>query len=206
MILPDALRDVTLGPKVLEIGPGPGFTTDVLRKLVEHLTVVEVDPDLADALSERLLGTNVEVVRGDATAVLDLPDQSFTGAASFHMLHHIDTVEAQDRAMSELARVLKDGGVLVAADGVESEASRAFHEGDIYNPIDPGGLERRLRSAGFSAATVGTHDLFGWFSARLPSETPRDHDRTIARAWAALKKAGGAGREQRARIASPLGP
>lgn len=161
MVLPDVLRDASLGPRVLEIGPGPGFTTDVLRKMVEHLTVVEVDPDLADGLSERLLGTNVKVVRGDATA-LDLPDQSFTGAASFHMLHHIETVEAQDRAMSELARVLEDGGVLVAADGVESEASRAFHEGDTYNPIDPDDLERRLRSAGFSSATVGTHDL-GWF-------------------------------------------
>jgi len=130
MILPDALRNATLGPKVIEIGPGPRVTTDALRSLVEKLTVVEINADLADALARRLAGTNVNVVRGDATS-LDMADNTFTGAASFHMFHHIATAEAQNQALSEIARVLQPGGKLVAADGIESEGSRAFHEGDI---------------------------------------------------------------------------
>jgi len=32
---------------VSEIGPGPGFTTDVLRQRVAHLTAVEIDDVLA---------------------------------------------------------------------------------------------------------------------------------------------------------------
>lgn len=167
MIMPDALRHADLGSDIIEIGPGPGFTTDVLRTLTDQLTAVEVGPELAAALEQRLRGSNVEVVLGDATA-LDLPDDRFTGAASFHMLHHIPTAEAQDKAFAELARVLTGGGVLVAADGVRSDASRAFHQDDTYNPIDPEALGQRLESVGFTSIDVQRHDL-GWFCTGVAS-------------------------------------
>ncbi len=159
-ILPRALRDVDLGPVVVEIGPGPGFTTDVLRTKVDHLTAVELDPDLAVALAARLAGTNVDVVQGDASA-LEFPDARFSGAASFHMLHHIEPDDAQDRVFCELARVLRPGGAFVAADGMENEGTRAFHNDDVYNPIEPEDLRRRLTDAGFSDIEIGVYDL-GW--------------------------------------------
>ncbi len=46
-ILPVALQGVALGDDAIEIGPGPGFTTDVLRTLTRHLTAVEIDEGLA---------------------------------------------------------------------------------------------------------------------------------------------------------------
>jgi SAM-dependent methyltransferase len=159
-ILPVALRGVELGDDAIEIGPGPGFTTDVLRTMTSHLTAIELDEGLAASLARRLAGGNVDVVVGDATA-LDFAAESFTGAASFHMLHHIAPAAAQDRTFAELARVLVPGGVLVAADGTYSEGSAAFHEGDTYNPIDPGELEGRLAAAGFGTVEVRTYDL-GW--------------------------------------------
>ena len=159
-ILPRALRDVDLGPTVLEIGPGPGFTTDVLMARVDHLTAVELDPDLAASLEARLAGTNVDVVLGDATS-LPFPDDHFSGAASFHMLHHIAPDEEQKAVLAELARVLVPSGTLVAADGIENEATRAFHEDDVYNPIDPEDLARWLDQAGFSAVEIAVYDL-GW--------------------------------------------
>ncbi len=167
-VLPVVLRDVDLGDDLLEIGPGPGLTTDVLRRRVDHLTAVEFDADLARALAERLSGTNVEVVEGDATA-LDFADSRFSAAASFHMLHHVEGDDRQDAVFGELARVLRPRGVLVAADGVEDEGTRAFHAEDVYNPIDPDGLADRLRRAGFDEVTVGRHDL-GWYcAARTPA-------------------------------------
>jgi SAM-dependent methyltransferase len=159
-ILPVALRDVELGDEAIEIGPGPGFTTDVLRTKTAHLTAVEVDEGLGTALARRLAGGNVDVVIGDATA-LEFAADRFTGAASFHMLHHIAPAEAQDRAFAELARVLVPGAVLVAADGVYSEGSAAFHEDDTYNPIAPEELEGRLTAVGFGSVRVHIHDL-GW--------------------------------------------
>ncbi len=159
-ILPSALDGAHLGANVIEIGPGPGFTTDVLRTVTTHLTAVELDVALATSLAERLAATNVDVVVGDATA-LDFPDDTFTGAASFHMLHHIATADAQDRVFAELRRVLAPGSELVAADGVFNEATLAFHAGDIYNPIDPDRLEDRLAAAGFTSIEIRIHDL-GW--------------------------------------------
>ena len=160
MILPVALREVELGDDALEIGPGPGFTTDILRTKTARLTAVELDEGLAARLAGRLDGENVDVVVGDAAA-LEFPDDRFTRAASFHMLHHIAPATAQDRVFAELARVLVPGGVLVAADGVYSEGSAVFHENDTYNPIDPDDLAARLGRAGFAQVDVRLHEL-GW--------------------------------------------
>ena len=92
---------------------------------------------------------------------MDLPSGRFTGAASFHMLHHIPTTAAQDAVFAELGRVLRPGGVLVAADGIENEATRQFHVDDVYNPIDPEGLHDRLRRAGFSSIDIRVYEI-GW--------------------------------------------
>ena len=92
LIFPYALGDVELGADVLEVGPGPGTTTDLLRGRLARLTAVEIDAGLAAALAERLAGTNVEVVQADATA-MPFPDGRFSSAVSFTMLHHVPTAE-----------------------------------------------------------------------------------------------------------------
>lgn len=166
-ILPWALTDIDLGPDVIEVGAGPGVTTDELRLGVERLTAVELDVDLAAALRARLAGTNVEVVQADATALPHDGDR-FSGAVSFTMLHHVPTVELQDRLFAELARVLAPAGVLVLSDSVGSDELRAFHAGDTYNPVDPTTLPARLANAGFSAIDVHANE-FGWMAhARKP--------------------------------------
>ena len=167
MVMPEAMRDVDLGDDVVEVGPGPGFTTDVLRTHAANVTAIEIDPALARALQDRLAGTNVEVIEGDATT-LDLPDDRFSGAASFNMLHHVPTTEAQDRIFAELARVLRADGVLLAVDSTPRDALDDFHKGDTYNPIDPDELMGRLTAAGFANVDVRLYDL-GWIcAARTP--------------------------------------
>jgi SAM-dependent methyltransferase len=82
------------------------------------------------------------------------------------MLHHIAASENQDLVLSELHRVLRQGGVLVAADGIYNEDSKALHEGDIYNPIDPDDLEHRLAYTGFSEIEVRRYE-FGWVATAV---------------------------------------
>jgi hypothetical protein len=77
------------------------------------------------------------------------------------MLHHIPTADAQDSVFAELARVLEPGGVLVAADGIENEATRQFDVDDIYNPIDPDTLHLRLHRAGFTSIETRVYEI-GW--------------------------------------------
>jgi SAM-dependent methyltransferase len=93
-ILPWAVGDLDLGDDVLEVGSGPGLTTDVLRRRVPRLTAVEIDPDLAGSLKERLRDSNVQVVHADATR-LPLESGRFSAAASFAMLHHVPSRELQ---------------------------------------------------------------------------------------------------------------
>ena len=161
MILPETLQGVELGDDVLEIGPGPGLTTDVLAARIARLIAVELDPALAASLAERLAGSNVEVLEGDAAA-LPFADDRFSGAASFHMLHHLASAAAQDRVFAELARVLVPGGVLVAADGLHAEGSALFGRLDEHHPLNPATLSGRLMQAGFVDVAVRPHDLGGW--------------------------------------------
>ncbi|MEO3757422.1 class I SAM-dependent methyltransferase [Mycobacterium sp. B14F4] len=168
VILPWALGDVDLGDDVLEVGPGYGATTDVLGASVAHLTAVEIDDDLAAMLRERFKGMpSIEIVNGDATR-LGFANQSLTGAACFTMLHHVPTVELQDRLFAEVARVLRPGAALVAGDSLGSDELASAHEGDTYNPVDPATLPARLEAAGFGDVQVKTND-YGWAAvARAP--------------------------------------
>jgi ubiquinone/menaquinone biosynthesis C-methylase UbiE len=161
VILPWALGDTDLGDDVLEVGPGYGATTDVLSAAVPRLTAVEIDEKLAAMLHERFADVpTVEIVNADATS-LDYPDERFTGAACFTMLHHVPTVALQDRLFGEIARVLQPGAALVASDSLRSDELEAHHVGDTYNPVDPASLLDRLTAAGFERIDVKTNP-YGW--------------------------------------------
>ena len=116
IILPWALDDTDLGDDVLEVGPGYGATTDVLSRAVPKLTSVEIDDELAAMLTDRFAEfPSVEIVNADATS-LSYDDDRFSGAACFTMLHHVPTIELQDRLFAEIARVLRPGGRAVIDD------------------------------------------------------------------------------------------
>ncbi|TML59785.1 MAG: class I SAM-dependent methyltransferase [Actinobacteria bacterium] len=167
IILPWALTEMELTDDVLEVGPGPGVTTDGLRRHVGRLTAVEADEELASALAARLAGTNVEVLHADAT---DLPfdDDRFTAAACFTMLHHVPSPELQDRLLAEVARVLRPGGVLVGIDSADTPEWRELHVGDVCVPVDPATLGERLARAGFADSQINTNEFGFRFSARVP--------------------------------------
>jgi SAM-dependent methyltransferase len=152
-LLPWTLRGVELGGDLLEIGPGPGMTTDLLRELNCRLTVLEIDAVAAATLRERLSGTNVRVVHGDGAA-MPFPDGSFSAVVAFTMLHHVPTVVAQDYLFSEAWRVLRPGGVFAGFDGVDSLLFRLIHLGDDYTPVNPKTLARRLERAGFTDRAI----------------------------------------------------
>jgi SAM-dependent methyltransferase len=167
-IVPWVLDGIELGDRVIEIGPGPGRTTDVLHGLVAELTVIELDPVLADALSVRFDGTNVTVVTGDASA-LPFDDGEFTAALSFTMLHHVPTPELQDRVVTELARVVLPGGWIAGEDSLPSGELRDFHDGDTYVPLDPDTLPDRLSAAGWQNVEVVTNDYATRFRGTAPA-------------------------------------
>ncbi len=161
------LAGADLGPNVLELGPGPGLTTDLLRRSVHHLTAIEIDSKAAESLGSRLHGSNVEVVAGDATA-MPFRDALFSAGVSFTMLHHVPSAELQDKLLREVWRVLQPGGVFVGSDSLQSWLMRLIHIGDTLVPVDPEAIGARLEAAGFEVLEVETDARAFRFRARRP--------------------------------------
>jgi SAM-dependent methyltransferase len=147
-VIPWVLEGLDPGADVLELGSGPGLTTDVLRERTARLTAVELDPRLAASLQERMKSTNVEVVETDATA-MPFPDGSFSAVLSFTMLHHVPSATLQDQLLAEAGRVLRPGGVFAGTDTAPGVLLRLAHIGDTRVPVDPATLSHRLETAGF---------------------------------------------------------
>ena len=166
-ILPWALEGVDLGDHAIEVGPGPGLTTDVLAGCVPNLTAVEIDHRLAASLRTRFAGTNVMVEEGDATA-MPFPDGSFTAAVCFTMLHHVPSAELQDRLLAEVRRVLRPGGTFAGSDSRASLLFTLAHIGDTMVLVDPGTFADRLATAGFEQIRIDAGKHAMRFQARVP--------------------------------------
>lgn len=160
-----------LGDDVLEVGPGPGLTTDLLRVRTARLTAVEQDAVLAEHLAPRLAGTNVEIVNRSA-ADTGFAAERFSAAACFAVLHHVEGPELQDEIFAEILRVLRPGRILVGSDGYDDEGTRAAHVDDVFVPVDPDRLPSRLEGIGFVGARVDRGDYDFRFCARKPVTPP----------------------------------
>ena len=151
------------------LGAGPGITSDLLRAQVEHLTLIEADPELAGSLRLRMRSTNVAVVSGDAAA-MPFPDAVFSGCAAYTMLHHVPSPELQDAVLREMWRVLRPGGEVAGSDSLPNAFMRLIHLGDTFVPVNPDSFAARLEAAGFEVIQVDrTSGLFR-FHARRPQE------------------------------------
>jgi ubiquinone/menaquinone biosynthesis C-methylase UbiE len=166
--LPWAIGDIELGSMGLEIGPGPGVTTDLLRTSVPRLTALEVDATMARSLRARLTGSNVQVIEGDATR-MPFGDSEFSGAVSFTMLHHVPSRALQNEILAEVFRVLQPGGVLVGSDSLQNWVMRIIHIGDTLVPVPPDTFGARLERAGFHVLDVQKDAHAFRFRARRPS-------------------------------------
>ena len=168
-MLPWALDGVELGHELLEVGPGPGLTTDLLRPRVAGMTAIEIDQALARSLAARLGGSNVKVVLGDATA-MPFGDAQFSGVVSFTMLHHVPSANLQDRLLREVRRVLKPGGMFAGMDSRQSIGMRLLHIHDTLVPINPDTFNARLEAAGFQDVFIQANAHAFRFHARCPPE------------------------------------
>jgi SAM-dependent methyltransferase len=159
------LDGIDLGRDVLEVGPGPGITTEYLLPRAGHLTCVEIDRELAEGLGLRMAGLNVRVVRGDATA-LPLRAGTFDSAVSLTMLHHVPSAALQDRLLAEVARVLRPNGLFVGVDSLAGPIFRMLHAFDTMAVVNPRTFAARLEAAGFTGPEIDARAREFRFRAR----------------------------------------
>jgi ubiquinone/menaquinone biosynthesis C-methylase UbiE len=191
-LLPSLAKGVELGDEMLEIGPGPGAATEWLRGKVRRLVALEIDPNAARKLAIRYAGSNVEVVVGDVGA-MTFPDASFDSVGSFTMLHHLASAAVQTKALSEMHRVLRPGGVLVVSDSLASNELHHFHAGDTYTPVEPAALLELARVLGFCPITLGIERALT-LVARRPACDSAATSRTVTRSSLMPTKQGGTAR------------
>lgn len=108
--------------KVLEIGCGTGITTLALLNSREdiHLTSVDNEPTMLNQarqnLSRWIEKGQVTLVENDAlSALCDLPDDSLDMVASAYTLHNFLN-SYREKALAEILRALKPGGIFVNGD------------------------------------------------------------------------------------------
>ena len=167
-LLPWGLEGTDLGDDVLEIGPGFGATTRLLAPRLPGLTALELDPGYCCRL-RATLGDRVDVIQGDATE-LPFEDGRFSAVVCFTMLHHITPAASQDKAFTEIARVLRPGGTFAGTDSVgEGRLFKLIHVGDTLNLLDPATLPARLEQAGLANVTVERGGRSIRFAARKPA-------------------------------------
>jgi len=106
--------------KVLEIGPGPAWISIIMIKQnpTVHLTGLEISKDMIRVAKQNIKEANVEknitFVNGNAKDMSMFNNNSFDAVISHDSLHHW---EEPLQILNEIARVLKDDGILCIGDG-----------------------------------------------------------------------------------------
>ncbi len=117
-IFPDFIQYFPPSPLILEIGTGQGLGAIFLADKIKDSKFIAVDneQDMVKAAIENVkkkdLQERIRVEYGDALT-LNFPDKSFDAVAAITVLHHVPLYE---KAISEAARVLKEGGLFLIVD------------------------------------------------------------------------------------------
>ncbi|MBO6940587.1 MAG: class I SAM-dependent methyltransferase [Deltaproteobacteria bacterium] len=110
-------RDLPERGRVIEIAAGTGQFTGELARRADYLMATDVSPAMVDRLRRRVLeeGIAAGIAAVDCAVMsayaIEAPDGSFDAAFCANALHVMD---APERALAELRRVLRDDGVLIA--------------------------------------------------------------------------------------------
>lgn len=106
--------------KILEIGCGPGWITEILASLGYHVTAIDPAEDFIDVAKRRLaaLGTHHRIIGSVEFQCVSAEDflssDVFDGVIFYATLHHIAN---EVEALGKVYQALKPGGVLGISEG-----------------------------------------------------------------------------------------
>ena len=157
------------GKRVLEIGCGRGVGIEVILRQfgAAHVTAIDLDPRMIERAKRRhtsVPGDQLTLLVGDASAI-DAPDAAFDAVFDFGIVHHIQHWQG---AVSEVARVLKPGGLFlfeeVTRAGLNRWIYRTFLEHPTENRFSPdefvGELGRNAIQLEGGIKTLSFGDIF----------------------------------------------
>jgi ubiquinone/menaquinone biosynthesis C-methylase UbiE len=131
---------IQTGECVLELGPGPGaFTVDAARRVGSEGSIIAVDiqPEMIAQVEERVREANLSNVETHVASAYELPLENESIDRAF-LVTVLPEIPDQNRALTELRRVLKPGGRL--------SITEEFMDPDYPFPAE---TIRRVGAAGF---------------------------------------------------------
>jgi SAM-dependent methyltransferase len=141
--------------RVLEVGPGPGELAErIAKELGADVVAIDVSPRMVELTRDRGIDARI----GDVQA-LPFDDARFDLVVAAWVLFHPSDL---DRALSEIARVLRPGGRLIAATNSEvhlEELWRLVGADRITYSFSAENAEASLRA---HFADVSTYPVEGW--------------------------------------------
>jgi SAM-dependent methyltransferase len=145
----------------LDLGCGPGGNLSMLDSLNPKLVVgVDLSP-IALSLAQAYAPTAV-LVRADINLELPFDNGSFDVVTIFNVLYH-QWIQSEARVLSEVARVLSPGGLLLltepAFDGLRRQMDDAVMTRRRYHNVD---FDLLLETAGFDTIFASYFSSFGF--------------------------------------------
>jgi SAM-dependent methyltransferase len=165
--LPELLELTDLGDDPLYLVAGPASAAPALRAHAPRLTVAQFDPAFTAPVVAGFAddpGTCADEV--EPTALPYAADR-FSAATVILSLLHLDSAEAQDAALAELARVLRPGALLAGFNAIDGPHLRRLDAERRTVPMDPLTVPARLERAGFTDVREDVWH-FPRFSGRAP--------------------------------------
>ena len=161
--------------RVLEVGSGPGWVTEILVGLGFDVDAIEPCQDMIDIAQQRVAGfvslrrfLNPPMVQFHCTTLeeCDLADDSFDAILLHAVLHHIID---EEKALANSYRLLRPGGVIGINDGAwlpgfsqtleEQLEEEMLRYGTLESPLTIEYLDYLLRQYGF-IDTIRYHGVY----------------------------------------------
>jgi ArsR family transcriptional regulator len=135
-----------------DLGCGTGQVSAAIAPFVRHVVAVDASAAMLQAAKKRLQGLeNVDLRRGDLEA-LPIDDARLDAAMLMMVLHYLPEPE---RALREVARVLKPGGTLLVVDMLPHERENYRQQmGHVWLGFSEDHVLRLLAETGFTTSRV----------------------------------------------------
>ncbi len=150
-------REVPVGSAVLDLGGGPGRYAMALARRGDRVVLADPSPRLLEEARARARaeGLAFEAVEADARDLAAHGDGSYDAVIAFGPFYHLVDPGDRARAASEVARVLRPGGVLLAQVAPRLSGLRGLVDRLGFAPaqVAPGALRRVLEEGVFVNAS-----------------------------------------------------
>jgi SAM-dependent methyltransferase len=110
----DYVRNLIHNREVLDFGCGSGYGTARIADACKQVVGIDISSDAIDYACEKFTADNLQfkLIAPVEESPLPFADQSFDVVLSFQVIEHVADV---DRYLGEVARVLRPGGIFIAA-------------------------------------------------------------------------------------------